>query len=116
MPGTKCPGQLPIGPRSGGLADLPRWAEEAVSAQPAVIVAPATHEAVALSKATSHIPIICPALADAVHLGLIQSEARLGRNITGIEPYISGLPAKQIELARESGVWSQKDRPSHKRC
>ncbi|WP_426615602.1 ABC transporter substrate-binding protein [Bradyrhizobium sp. McL0616] len=85
----------------GGLPDLPRLAEEVVVAQPSVIVVPATFEAVALSKATSQIPIVCPALADAVHLGLIESEARPGRNITGIEPYISGLPAKQIELARE---------------
>ncbi len=88
--------------RSGrGLPDLPGLAEQAVAAQPALIVAPATLEAVALGKATSDIPIVCPALADAVHLGLIQSEARPGRNITGIEPYIAGLPAKQIELARE---------------
>jgi putative tryptophan/tyrosine transport system substrate-binding protein len=36
-----------------------------------------------------------------VHLGLIASEARPGGNVTGIEPYIGGLPAKQIELARE---------------
>jgi putative ABC transport system substrate-binding protein len=49
----------------------------------------------------SNIPIVCPAVADAVQLGLIQSEARPGRNVTGIEPYIAGLPAKQIELARE---------------
>ena len=34
-------------------------------------------------------------------MGLINSEARPGRNVTGIEPYIAGLPAKQIELARE---------------
>src|SRR4051812_14158993 len=47
------------------------------------------------------IPIICPALADAVHLGLIASEARPGGNVTGIEPYVAGLPAKQIEVARE---------------
>jgi len=66
--------------RSGrGLPDLPGLAEEAVAAQPSVIIAPATLEAVALCKATSHVPIVCPALADAVHLGLIQSEARPGR-------------------------------------
>ena len=40
-------------------------------------------------------------LHDAVHLGLIASEARPGGNVTGIEPYIAGLPAKQIELARK---------------
>jgi putative ABC transport system substrate-binding protein len=32
---------------------------------------------------------------------LIASEARPGGNITGIEPYVAGLPAKQMELARE---------------
>src|SRR5262249_52967311 len=57
--------------------------------------------AVAARKVTSTIPIVCPALADAVHLGLIESEARPGKNVTGIEPYIAGLPAKQIEFARE---------------
>jgi len=36
-----------------------------------------------------------------VELGLIASEARPGGNVTGIEPYIGGLHAKQIELARE---------------
>lgn len=84
-----------------GLPDLPKLAEQAVAAQPAVLVAPATLEAVALSKITSTIPIVCPALADAVQLGLIKSEARPGRNVTGIEPYIGGLPAKLIELARQ---------------
>jgi putative ABC transport system substrate-binding protein len=36
-----------------------------------------------------------------VHLGLIASEARRGGNVTGISPYVTGLPAKQLELARE---------------
>jgi putative ABC transport system substrate-binding protein len=69
--------------------------------KPDVIVAPATLQAVEARKATSTIPIVCGALADAVHLGLIASEARPGGNVTGIEPYTSGLPTKQIELARE---------------
>jgi putative ABC transport system substrate-binding protein len=84
-----------------GIADAARVAEEAIQLRPDIIIAPATLEAVAAKKATSTIPIICPALADAVHLGLIASEARPGANMTGVEPYIGGLPAKQIELARE---------------
>jgi putative tryptophan/tyrosine transport system substrate-binding protein len=36
-----------------------------------------------------------------VHLGLIASESRPGGNVTGIAPYVAGLPAKQMELARE---------------
>ena len=69
--------------------------------KPDILVVPATLDAVAARKATSTIPIVCAALADAVHLGLIASEAHPGGNVTGIEPYIAGLPTKQIELARE---------------
>jgi putative ABC transport system substrate-binding protein len=69
--------------------------------KPDILVAGATLDAVAARKATSTIPIVCAALADAVHLGLIASEARPGGNVTGIEPYLAGLPTKQIELARE---------------
>jgi putative tryptophan/tyrosine transport system substrate-binding protein len=36
-----------------------------------------------------------------VHLGLIASEARPAGNVTGIAPYVAGLPAKQMELARD---------------
>jgi len=43
----------------------------------------------------------CGAIADAVGLGLVASAARPGGNVTGISPYVEGLPAKQLELARE---------------
>ena len=84
--------------------DWDRWpaiVEEIVQLKPDVIYAFATVDAVAARKATSTIPIVCAALADAVRLGLIASEARPGGNVTGIMPYVAGLPAKQIELARE---------------
>jgi putative tryptophan/tyrosine transport system substrate-binding protein len=80
---------------------LPGLAKEIVALKPAVIVAAAVNAAVPARAATKEIPIICPALADAVHLGLIASEARPGGNVTGIEPYVAGLPAKQMEVARE---------------
>jgi putative tryptophan/tyrosine transport system substrate-binding protein len=87
---------------SGGYQDrLPALAEELVGLKPDIIVAAGLAEAVALSKVTHTIPIVSPTLADAVHLGLIASEARPGGNITGLEPYLAGLPAKQMELARE---------------
>jgi len=80
---------------------LPALTEEVIRLKPDVILAPAIISAVAARKATSTIPIVSPALADAVHLGLIASEARPGGNVTGIEPYVAGLPAKQIQFARE---------------
>jgi putative ABC transport system substrate-binding protein len=87
---------------SGGIQDrLPALAEELVRLKPDVILAIAIAAAVPARKATSTIPIVSPALADAVRLGLIASEARPGGNVTGVEPYVPGLPAKQLEIARE---------------
>jgi putative ABC transport system substrate-binding protein len=64
-------------------------------------VAAAALEAVAATKATATIPIVVGALGDLVELGLITSYARPGGNVTGIMPYVAGLPTKQLELARE---------------
>ncbi len=83
----------------GFLDRLPALAAELVRAKPDIILAAAVSAAVPARHATSTIPIVCPALADAVHLGLIASEARPGGNVTGIEPYVAGLPAKQMEFA-----------------
>jgi putative ABC transport system substrate-binding protein len=68
---------------------------------PDIIVAPATLEAIAVKKVTSNIPIVVPILANPVKFGLVTSESRPGGNLTGIAPYVKGLPAKQLELARE---------------
>jgi putative ABC transport system substrate-binding protein len=76
-------------------------AQELVQLRPSVILAPASGPAVAAKRATATIPIVSPALADAVHLGLVASVSRPGGNVTGITPYVEGLPAKQMELARE---------------
>jgi putative ABC transport system substrate-binding protein len=80
---------------------LPALTEELVQLKPDVILAPAVTSAVVARKVTSTIPIVVPALADAVELGLIASEARPGGNVTGIEPYVPGLPGKQVEFARK---------------
>jgi putative ABC transport system substrate-binding protein len=75
--------------------------EELIQLKPDIIFATAVISAVAAKKLTSKIPIVSAALADAVHLGLIASEKRPGGNVTGIEPYVAGLPAKQMQFARE---------------
>ena len=80
---------------------LPKAAEELVQLNPAMIVAWATIQAVAAKKATDMIPIVVPVLADPVGFGFVTSEARPSGNVTGIAPYVEGLPAKQLELARE---------------
>jgi len=80
---------------------LPRVAAELVERAPDVIEAGATIEAVAAAKATATIPIVVGVLADPVELGFTTSDARPTGNVTGIMPYVTGLPSKQLELARE---------------
>jgi putative ABC transport system substrate-binding protein len=87
---------------SDGYQDrLPALAEELVRLQPDVIVAAGLDAVVAARNVTQTIPIVSATLADAVHLGLIANEARPTGNVTGLEPYVAGLPAKQMEFARE---------------
>jgi putative ABC transport system substrate-binding protein len=74
---------------------------ELVKLAPDVILAGGTLEAVAARQATTTIPIVVAALADPVALGFATSDARPTGNVTGITPYVKGLPAKQLELARE---------------
>jgi putative tryptophan/tyrosine transport system substrate-binding protein len=81
--------------------DLPRMAKDLVRLNPDVILAGASAHAVAAKLATSTIPIVVPALGNPIALGLIETDARPGGNLTGIMPYIKGLPTKQLELARE---------------
>ena len=80
---------------------LPGLAEEAVALRPALIVAGSSDAAVVVRKLTASIPIISGALANAENLGLVTSYSRPGGNVTGVMPYVAGLPAKQIELLRE---------------
>lgn len=83
------------------LERLPVIAAEIINLGPTVIVVGATDTAVAAKRATSTIPIVCGALADPIELGLIASYAHPAGNVTGVMPYVDGLPAKQMELARE---------------
>src|SRR5262249_48863221 len=76
-------------------------AAELVQLNPDVIITGATIDAVAASEETDTIPIVVPAFADPVGLGFAANDARPTRNLTGISPYVKGLPSKQLELARE---------------
>jgi putative tryptophan/tyrosine transport system substrate-binding protein len=87
---------------AGDYDRMPRLAAELAALNPNVFIAPATAQAVVVKKVVATtIPIVVPVLADPVGLGLVASEARPGGNLTGISPYVKGLPAKQLELARE---------------
>jgi putative tryptophan/tyrosine transport system substrate-binding protein len=80
---------------------MPALAAEVVGLQPDLIVTGSTDTALESKKLTSTIPIISAALADAVHLGLVESYAHPGGNVTGITPYLPDLPAKQMQIVRD---------------
>ena len=85
----------------GYMERLPALAQELVRGGADVIVAPNTQAAVASRDATKTIPIVCALLDNPVGLGLIKSDARPVTNVTGLLTSLPGLPAKQLELARD---------------
>jgi putative tryptophan/tyrosine transport system substrate-binding protein len=83
-------------------SELPKAAEQLVQLNPDVILAAASATALAAKQATSTIPIVVAALGNPVALGLAASDSRRPNgNLTGIMPYVQGLPSKQLEFARE---------------
>ena len=66
-----------------------------------MIVAANPQAAIALRDATKTIPIVGALLDDPVARGLIKSDAKPGGNVTGLLLSLPGLPAKQLELARD---------------
>jgi putative ABC transport system substrate-binding protein len=85
----------------GYMDRLPALAQELVQLKPDVIVTLNTQTTVAMKEATKTIPIVGALLDDPVGLGLIKSDAKPGGNVTGLLSSLPGLPAKQLELARD---------------
>jgi putative ABC transport system substrate-binding protein len=96
------------------LAIEARWAEgkaerfpdliaDLIRSKVNVIVVASTAGAVAGKKANVTIPIVFAAVADPVGLGIIESLARPGGNLTGVSLAIGeGFSAKWVELLRET--------------
>lgn len=83
---------------AGDPARLPTLADEVVRLKPDIIIASSGPAALAAQNISSQIPIVSPALGEG--LGFT-SQARPGRNITGILVATSDMAAKQLELTRE---------------
>jgi putative ABC transport system substrate-binding protein len=78
----------------------PALGAELKALNPDLVVAAGPQAAVALKSATATIPIVFVAVADPVGLGLVQSLARPGGNITGFATFVPGF-SKTIEILRE---------------
>jgi putative ABC transport system substrate-binding protein len=81
---------------------LPGLAAELVGLKVHAIVTvggPATHAA---KQATSSIPIVMALVGEAVGIGLIESLARPGGNVTGITDESVALSAKRLEIIKEA--------------
>ena len=84
------------------LDQLPILADELVRLKVEVIIVMARLETVATKKTTSTIPIVFLSVPDPVALGLIDSLARPGGNITGFTTIADVLAGKRLELLKET--------------
>ena len=81
---------------------LPALADELVRLKVDVLFASTTPAAVAAKNATKTIPIVFVGGFDPVALGLVDSLARPGGNITGFTSIASVLTGKRLELLKET--------------
>ena len=82
----------------GNLARLPALAAELVKLGPDAILNVGTPASLALKQATNAIPVVFAGNSDPVGVGLVDSLARPGGNITGTSLMAPQLSAKRLEL------------------
>jgi putative ABC transport system substrate-binding protein len=81
---------------------LPAPADELVRLKVDVVVTPSTPEALAAKNATKTIPIVFVNVSDPVAVGLVDSLAQPGGNITGFTNIAAVLAGKRLELLKET--------------
>jgi len=89
-------------PEEGKVDRLPALADELVRLKVDLIVAISTTAAQAAKNATKTIPIVFTSGGDPVAVGLIDSLARPGGNLTGFSQLSSELAGKRLELLMET--------------
>lgn len=77
---------------------LPALAKALVEGRVELVVSSSTPGALAMKQATSSIAVVFTAVSDPVALGLVQSLARPGGNMTGLSSLVADVAAKQFEL------------------
>ena len=87
----------------GDLNRLPVLAAELVGLKPDLIIAESPQPNRVAKETTSSIPIVMIGVADPVRMGLAQSLARTGGNVTGFSSVVpGGFNAKMLELLKEA--------------
>jgi len=86
----------------GKLDRLPDLADELVRLKVDVLVTPGTPETLAAKNASRTIPILFVSPVDPVAVGLVDSLARPGGNITGFTTISAVLTGKRLELLKET--------------
>jgi len=82
---------------------LPALARELVDLKPDLIIASSPQPSRAVKNATSTIPIVFIAVADPVRVGLVESLARPGGNVTGVATVVpGGFMAKGLEVLKQA--------------
>jgi putative ABC transport system substrate-binding protein len=77
-------------------------AQELVDEKLDVIIAVTNFGALEVKRATSTIPIVVSVASDAVGMGLVESLARPGGNVTGLSLMAIDLSGKRLELLKEA--------------
>ena len=85
----------------GKIVRLPELATDLVRLKVDVIVTTVSPDALAAKSATTAIPIVMATAGDVVALGLVESLARPGGNITGLSQTAGQLHGKRLELLKE---------------
>jgi putative ABC transport system substrate-binding protein len=85
----------------GRFERLPELAAELVNLHVDVIVAGVTQASLAAKQATRSIPVVMVGVGDPVAVGLVDSLARPGGNVTGTSTIAIDIVAKQVELVKE---------------
>jgi putative ABC transport system substrate-binding protein len=85
----------------GNIARLPDLANELVQQNVDVILAGSSVGAEAAKRATSVIPIVSPGVADLVEMGLVESLAHPGGNLTGFVASAPETAAKRFQIMKE---------------
>jgi putative ABC transport system substrate-binding protein len=87
---------------NNNLERVPVLAEELVRLNVDVIVAASINSAIAAKHATRTIPIVFVSTRDPVSVGLVESLARPGGNLTGFTTIAPALTGKRFELLKET--------------